>query len=135
MARPKTCRRVHGEPNRTVFKPAGTPASGLEAVTLAMDEFEAVRLADLEQLYHEDAAKKMNVSRQTFGRILENARRKIARVLVEGLALKIEGGVVERVELRSFTCMSCRHIRQEPFGTGRPAGCPFCGSGDLVRSG
>jgi predicted DNA-binding protein (UPF0251 family) len=134
MVRPKTCRRVHGEPNCTVFKPAGIPSAALEQVTLAMDEFEAVRLADLEQLYHEEAAKKMNVSRQTFGRILENARKKIARVLVEGLALRIGGGVVERVEVRSFTCGGCGHIWQEPFGTGRPAACPSCGGSDLFRS-
>ena len=135
MARPKMCRRIHGEPNCTVFKPAGIPASVLEQVTLAMDEFEAVRLADLEQLYHEDAAKKMNVSRQTFGRILESARQKIAKVFVEGLALRIEGGVVERAETRSFTCRDCRHIWQEPFGTGRPVECPSCGGRDPFRSG
>ena len=56
MPRPKSCRRVHGEPNCTVFKPAGIPTSALESVTLAMDEFEAVRLADLEGIYHEQAA-------------------------------------------------------------------------------
>jgi uncharacterized protein len=135
MARPKTCRRVHGNPNCRVFKPAGIPASALEQVTLAMDEFEAIRLADLEGLHHQQAAEKMNISRPTFGRILENARQKVARALVEGLALRIEGGIVEIVELRSFTCRSCRQIWNEPFGTGRPAACPSCGSDDLYRSG
>ena len=77
----------------------------------------------------------MNVSRQTFGRILEIARRKIARVLVEGLALRIEGGVIERVEQRSFTCAGCGNNWDEPFGTGRPAGCPACGSSEFFRSG
>jgi predicted DNA-binding protein (UPF0251 family) len=100
MPRPKCCRKIQGEPNCTVFKPAGIPASSLEVVMLAMDEFEAIRLADLEGIYHEEASKKMNVSRQTFGRILEIARRKVARALVEGLALQIEGGVIEKVEQR-----------------------------------
>jgi predicted DNA-binding protein (UPF0251 family) len=57
---------------------------------LGVDELEAIRLADLNGLYHEKAAKQMRVSRATFGRILENARRKIAKTLVEGKALRIE---------------------------------------------
>ena len=64
----------------------------LEEVVLTIDEFEAVRLADLEGLYQEQAAEKMNVSRQTFGRIIESARKKVAEALVQGKALKIGGG-------------------------------------------
>ena len=135
MARPKNCRRVQCKPYCTVFKPAGIPSSALEAVTLTLDEFEAVRLADLEGIYHEQAANRMNVSRQTFGRIIETARGKIARVLVEGLALRIEGGVIERDEQRSFTCGGCGNNWEEPFGTGRSAGCPACGSGEFFRFG
>jgi len=134
MPRPKCCRRVHGEPCCAVFKPAGIPASALETVTLAIDEFEAIRLADLDGTYHEQAAKKMNVSRQTFGRILKSARRKVARVLVDGLALRIEGGAVEMARQRSFTCMGCGNDWDEPFGTGRPPGCPACGSAEFCRS-
>jgi predicted DNA-binding protein (UPF0251 family) len=70
----------------------------LEEVNLALDELEAVRLADLEGLYQEDAAKKMNISRQTFGNIVNSAHKKIADALLNGKALKIEGGVVERVK-------------------------------------
>jgi predicted DNA-binding protein (UPF0251 family) len=68
----------------------------LEEVNLALDELEAVRLADLEGLYQENAAKKMNISRQTFGNIIERAHRKIADVLLNAKALKIEGGIVKR---------------------------------------
>ena len=50
-------------------------------VLLTLDEYEAIRLADLEGLYQEQAATRMNVSRQTFGRIVEAARRKVADVL------------------------------------------------------
>jgi predicted DNA-binding protein (UPF0251 family) len=64
----------------------------LEAVNLTVDEFEAVRLADLEGLYQENAAEKMRISRQTFGRILDSAHKKIADALVNGKALSIEGG-------------------------------------------
>lgn len=55
-----------------------------------MDEVEAIRLADYEGLYHEDAAQKMDVSRATFGRILNSARRKVADAIINGKALKIE---------------------------------------------
>ena len=62
----------------------------LEEITLSIDELEAIRLADFVGLYHEDAAKKMKVSRQTFGRILQNAHKKVAESLLEGKALRIE---------------------------------------------
>ncbi len=62
----------------------------LEEMTLTMDEVEALRLADHEGLYHEDAAQRMQISRATFGRILEGARKKIADVIVNGKALRIE---------------------------------------------
>ncbi len=62
----------------------------LEETVLDMDELEAVRLADHEGLYHEDAAQKMEVSRATFGRILNSARRKLADAVINGKALKIE---------------------------------------------
>jgi hypothetical protein len=63
-------------------------------VALTLDEFESLRLADLEGLYQEDAAGRMGVSRATFGRIVESARRKVAEALVRGKALRIEGGAV-----------------------------------------
>ena len=92
MARPIRCRRVSSMPESSYFKPRGIPLSLLEEVVLTMDEFEAIRLADLEGLYQEEAAEKMKVSRSTFGRIIESARRKIAEALVKGKALKIERG-------------------------------------------
>ena len=63
-----------------------------------MDELEAVRLADYEGLYHEDAAVKMGISRATFGRILNNARRKVADAIVNGKALKIEKSILKEGE-------------------------------------
>ncbi|HOX42565.1 MAG TPA: DUF134 domain-containing protein [Myxococcota bacterium] len=94
MPRPPCCRRVSGSPAASVFKPAGIPARELDEVVLALDEFEALRLADLEGLYQEQAAERMGVSRPTFGRILDAAHRKLADVLVHGHALRIEGGPV-----------------------------------------
>ena len=134
MARPKCCRRVAGEPACAIFKPAGIPASTLDQIVLSMDEFEAIRLADFDGLYQEQAAEKMNVSRQTFGRIIEAARRKVAQVLVKGLALRIEGGEIEMAETRTFKCMKCQHTWNVPFGTGRPQGCPACKDAAICRS-
>jgi len=134
MARPKCCRRVAGEPPCQIFKPAGIPASALEVVVLSVDEFEAIRLADLDGLYHDKAAERMKVSRQTFGRIIEAARHKVAEALVKGLALRIEGGEIEMAEKRVFACMKCRHTWDVPFGTGRPAKCPACKDVAICRA-
>jgi len=70
----------------------------LQEVFLHMDEVEALRLADFEGFYHEDAALKMNVSRATFGRILDEARRKVAEALLKGKALRIETDINEKGE-------------------------------------
>ena len=94
MPRPKCNRQVCGVPDKNYFKPRGIPSVDLQEVVLSLDEFEAIRLADYEQLYQEEAAGRMNISRQTFGRIIEAAHKKIADVLINAKALKIEGGTV-----------------------------------------
>jgi predicted DNA-binding protein (UPF0251 family)/predicted Fe-Mo cluster-binding NifX family protein len=93
MPRPQKCRRVERHPSATFFKPQGRPLSGLAEAVLSVDGFEAIRLADHEGLPMDEAAERMGVSRHTFGRILAESRSTLARVLVEGLALRIEGGV------------------------------------------
>lgn len=89
MPRPPGPRRICHRPPAVYFKPAGIPLRDLEEVELAADEVEAVRLADVEDLYHTDAARRMRISRQTFDRIVRRARIKIARALVRGHALRI----------------------------------------------
>ena len=103
MARPVSPRNIAGRPVATLFKPGGVPA--LAQIPLALDEFEAVRLADLERLEQAQAARRMGISRQTFGRVLGTARRKVAQALVLGHALRIEGA--------------------GPNGEARPR-CPYC---------
>jgi predicted DNA-binding protein (UPF0251 family) len=78
----------------SVFKPAGRRGCEIELIGMTLDEFEALRLADLEGLYQEQAAVCMGVSRATFGRIVESAHRKVAEALVHGKALRIRGGPV-----------------------------------------
>jgi uncharacterized protein len=99
MTRPKCCRRIGCGPDATYYKPRGIPSTMLEEVHLTLDEFEAIKLADFKALYQEQAAGMMNISRQTFGRIIESAHRKIADALIHGKALKIEGGEVEVGEI------------------------------------
>jgi uncharacterized protein len=90
MSRPKKCRCVNCTPNTSYFKPKGIPIFALEEVSLSLDELEAIRLADYEGRYHEEAAVLMKVSRATFGRILNKARNKVAEAIVDGKALHIE---------------------------------------------
>jgi predicted DNA-binding protein (UPF0251 family) len=109
MTRPKCCRQVGALPNKTCFRPEGINLSCSEAVLLSIDEFEALRLADLEGLYHEQAAVGMNVSRQTFDRIVKEARRKVADVLINGKTLRIEGGPVSIKAGGTTRCPRCHH--------------------------
>jgi len=134
MARPRNCRRVGSIPKSNYFKPRGILLSMLEEVILTVDECEAIRLADLESLYQEQAAEKMKVSRQTFGRIIESAHKKVAEALVKGKALKIEGGEFEMASMRKFRCSDCQHSWDLPYGTGRPEDCPSCKSGNIHRA-
>jgi predicted DNA-binding protein (UPF0251 family) len=89
MPRPPCPRLIRHRPPADYFKPAGIPLRDLEEIELAADEVEALRLADFEGLYREDAAERMQVSRQTFDRIVRRARAKVAEALVNGHALRI----------------------------------------------
>jgi len=137
MVRPLNSRHIGCQPGSRYFKPRGVPLSDLEEVVLTMDEFEAIRLADLEGLYQEKAAEKMKISRQTFGRIAESAHRKVAEALVKGKALKIEGGEISMASdtaVRKFTCYDCQHSWELPYGTGRPDTCPSCKGENIHRA-
>ena len=101
MPRPKCCRRVSALPICSIYKPAGVSVSDLREVSLTVDEFEALRLADYQGLYQEQASERMGISRQTFGRIIEAAHKKVAQTLVEGCALRIEGGEIEMAQIRA----------------------------------
>jgi uncharacterized protein len=92
MPRRPCCKRIAKLPGVRYFKPRAVPMSELEEVVLTMEELESLRLADLEGLYQQNCAERMGVSRATFGRVLDAAHRKVAKALVEGCALRIEGG-------------------------------------------
>ena len=134
MARPRCPRRVVAPPLVGYFKPAGVPLRRLEETALSIDELEALRLADLEGLYQDEAARRMGVSRATFARIVEASRRKVAEALVHGRALRIAGGPVAFAGERTFRCEECRNEWTAPFGVGRPKGCPACASEAFRRT-
>ena len=92
MARPKKQRRICAEPACSRFVPQCDPDA--KAVYLTSDEYEVIRLIDLEQLTQEQCAAQMQVARTTVTGIYDAARRKLAQMLVEGLALEIGGGDV-----------------------------------------
>lgn len=95
MPRPRLRRRVHFHPHTTYFKPAGIQMRQLEEITLNIDELESLRLNHLEGLDQELAAAQMNISQPTFNRLLFSARKKITGAIVNGKAIKIEGGPIE----------------------------------------
>ena len=134
MPRPTCCRRVAATPRCGLFRPVGVPCSSLEEIVLTVDEMEAVRLADLEGMYQEQVAKQMNISRQTFGRVIESARQKVAQALCRGQALRIEGGTVEVVAMRRFQCYECQHVWELPHGTEQSQECPKCASNNIHRA-
>ena len=101
MTRPLKCRRVTAEPRAYYFKPRAVPLCELEETTLHLDEFQALKHAELDGKDQAGAAAAMKISRQTFGNILASARRKLADAVVNGKALKIEGGPAE---LRRPSC-------------------------------
>lgn len=92
MPRPKKCRRVFVHPEARYFKPRGIPMKDLTEVYLPVEGYEALRWVDLEGFNQEDAARRMGISRQTFGRVLVDARRCLSEAIVNGYALRIEGG-------------------------------------------
>ena len=103
MPRPRKPRFVQGRPLVDAFIPNGTPPWGREEAILSIEGLEAIKMSDYQGLDHETAAERMNVSRQTFGRILAEARSIVADALVTGKVLRIEGG----------------HFEMPPWGRGR----------------
>ena len=111
------------------FKPFGIPIHELEPVILLFDEYEALRLADYLGLAHAEAARRMNVSRPTFTRICDKARRTLATALVEGKALFIEGGSYQ-TEDYWYRCESCWKL---VISANETDACPFCRAASLRR--
>ncbi|HNW85766.1 MAG TPA: DUF134 domain-containing protein [Candidatus Limiplasma sp.] len=92
MPRPRKCRMVCCLPRYREFLPTANKSADQPPVYLTVDEYEAVRLIDYENLSQEECAASMEIARTTAQQIYSIARHKIAHALVEGVALRIEGG-------------------------------------------
>ena len=134
MVRPRKNRIVAFNPDVSYFKPRGIPMVELEEVCLTVDECESIRLADLLDMSYEEAGKHMEVSRATFGRIVQQARKIIADALINGKAINIDGGNYRtKEENRIFMCCNCNKKWEEPRGSGRPDSCPACNHEKIFR--
>jgi predicted DNA-binding protein (UPF0251 family) len=133
MGRQPIWRRVNFLPQVTYFKPAGVPIAHLQEVRLSIEEVEAIRLKDVEGLEQDKCARRMHVSRPTFSRILTPARQKMADALLNGKAIRIEGGNYE-MAVRHFRC-SNGHEWEVPFEVminKPPELCPTCNTSDIM---
>lgn len=111
------------------FKPFGIPLRELESVILLFEEFEAIRLTDYENLTQEEAAEKMNISRPTFTRLYDKARKSIAKAFVEGKAIVINGGNYITDDYW-YKCKDCN----ETMITMKPADhCRTCDSDNITQ--
>ena len=111
------------------YKPFGIPMRELESVDLLYEEYEALRLADYENLTPEEAAKKMNISRPTFTRLYDKARKSIAKAFVEGKAIIIHGGTYVTDDYW-YRCDNCH----ETMVTLKPAkNCRKCDSDTIIQ--
>lgn len=133
MGRPQLWRRVSFVPAITYFKPAGIPLVNLQEVRILVEEAEAIRLKDFESLEQEECAQKMNISRTTFSRILDSARQKIADALLNGKAIRIEGGNFE-MAVRRFRCIRGHEwdVHFESLVTTPPEFCPKCNTPSIM---
>ena len=112
MARPSKCRKICYEPTYDCFTPEGI-ING-ETIVLALDEYETIRLIDLERKTHVQAAKQMGISRTTVTEIYEQARYKIADSIVHGKSLIISGGNYKLCTGDPLSCpLNCPRKNQE----------------------
>ncbi|MEN4017959.1 MAG: DUF134 domain-containing protein [Methanobacterium sp.] len=107
MVRPRRFRRIFQEPEIRCFKPDSEGnIDSIKPVDITIDEFEAIRLKDYQNIKQKKAAEIMDVSQPTFHRTLNSAREKIAKALVEGKIIKIKGGDFVADKER-YKCKSC----------------------------
>ena len=126
MSRPVKLRKIKALPIYDFFKPVAVPIFNLEQVDLKIEELEAMRLKDIEGLNQSECAKKMRVSRQTFQLIIDEARKKVAIALIEGKAIRIDGGHYT-LNICSFNCEVCGHSYESAYEQVIQV-CPNCGS-------
>ncbi len=117
MSRPVKWRKVCSLPESDLFGPLNARGSNRDTITMTVEEYETIRLIDLEGMMQEECAKSMNVARTTVQRIYFEARKKIADALVNGHVLKIKGGNYKLCEdgQHNYGCRRCRnrHLQEK----------------------
>ncbi|BAI81156.1 conserved hypothetical protein [Deferribacter desulfuricans SSM1] len=134
MARPPKKRKVKHRPRFSEFGPYCNFCEHIPVAELSIDQLEAMRLADLEGLSQEEAADKMHVSRQTFGRIVEQARRIVTDALVNGKRLILSYD--EHIEFvpREVKCIECGHEWVLADGIEeKDVVCPKCNKSEVIK--
>jgi predicted DNA-binding protein (UPF0251 family) len=131
MPRPQSHRFVHEPPLFCEFKPIGIKGQDLEQILLTLDEYEAFRLADQLGFSHEEAAGEMEISRPTFTRLINHARKKIADFIIQGKMLTIEGGQVH-FKNNIIRCLDCGHMFKSNMNI-TISECPACHSKNLLN--
>jgi predicted DNA-binding protein (UPF0251 family) len=128
----RTPRKLSEPPAIRGFIPFGGEkcSSSPDSVVLLMEEYESLRLCDYENLNHNDASEKMCVSRPTFTRIYASALKKIARAMVEGLPLSIEGGKFY-FDSEWHECQGCGCYFNHPQKDIELKHCPLCKCSDF----
>ncbi|MFA7673762.1 MAG: DUF134 domain-containing protein [Clostridia bacterium] len=113
MPRPIKWRKVCSLPDNNRFGPLDSPADMTDTVNMTIDEYETIRLIDLDGLTQEESASQMNISRTTVQGIYDGARRKLAESLVNGKVLRIEGGEYQLCDGKGNGCCkgSCQRRR------------------------
>ena len=106
MSRPSKMRKIWFRPQIQGLMPVGVAGVPREGIIMTLDEIEALRLADYQGKSQEDAAAEMGISRQTFGRVVARARRKMAGAIIHGRPVVFEGGTYE-VYPKWFHCDDC----------------------------
>lgn len=132
MPRPTKFRNVEFFPNDTYFVPWGKPKCEIGEILLKVEELEAMRLKDIEDLNQEECAERMQVSRQTFQNIIDSARKKTAAALTQGKAIRISGGHYT-TNLCKFKCQNCGAVYGANYDHDRNI-CPSCGSDKITCS-
>ena len=137
MTRPRKLKLVEEAPRSDYYKPRGIPMSELEETNITLEELEALRLVDLEGLYQVEAAGRMGVSRQTIQRMITGARAKLVGAILDGKALRIEGGsYVMREGAGVYRCGRCgEELPCLPGKRNREWRCGSCGCPKKEKNG
>jgi len=141
MSRPLIKRYIHHRPKYSVFyfvkdnqeMNKVNTSSEEDTVEISLDMLEALRLADLEGLSQDEAAVSMGVSRQTFGRIIEDARRLVCDALINNKNIKFVSNDCVDFHKRELKCINCGYEWEAKFGVNEKVFCPNCNSTEVIK--